>query len=84
MAPSMLPSLSFTHLFLLPSLPPQLLVLSPDLIRRVYRFQYNARAILKVIHAGVGFGSGTETTQLSTPSFHLLFLLTHTGGGLGG
>ena len=62
------------------------LVSSPDLIRRVYRFQYNARenglvdiacipqtlpsiyqtlpslrAILKTIHAGVGFGSGTET-----------------------
>ena len=26
----------------------------------VYRFQYNA--ILKAIHTGVGFGSGTETT----------------------
>ena len=36
------------------------LVSSPDLIRRVYRLQYNA--ILKAIHAGVGFGSETETT----------------------
>ena len=34
------------------------LVSSPDLIRQVYRFQYNVR---KVICAGVGFGSGTET-----------------------
>ena len=84
MAPSLLPSLSFTHLFLLPSLPPQLLVSSPDLIWCIYRFQYNVCVILKAICAGVGFGSGTETTQLPTPFFHLLFLLTHTGGGLGG
>ena len=33
--------------------------LSPDLIRRVYRFQY---VILKAILAGVGFGFGTETS----------------------
>ena len=41
------------------------LVLSPDLIRHIYHFQYNARetaAILKEICAGVDFGSGTETT----------------------
>ena len=38
------------------------LVSSPDLIRRVYCFQYNARVILKATRAGVGFGSGTETT----------------------
>ena len=38
------------------SFSPQLLVLSPDLIQRIYRFQYNTRAILKVIHAGIGFG----------------------------
>ena len=31
-------------------------VSSPDLIRRVYRFQ-------KAIRAGVGFGSGTETSK---------------------
>ena len=40
------------------------IVLSPDLIWRVYRFQYNTqelRAVLKAIRAGVGFGSGTET-----------------------
>ena len=41
-------------------------VLSPDLIRRIYRFQYNALenpcTLLKAIHAGVGFGSGTETS----------------------
>ena len=44
-----------------------LLVLSPDLIRRVYRLQYNVweNTILKVIRAGVGFGSGTET--ISSP-----------------
>ena len=36
------------------------LVSSPDLIRRVYRLQYNA--ILKAICAGVGFGSETEIT----------------------
>ena len=36
-------------------------VLSPDLIWRVYRLQYNT--ILKVIRAGVGFGSGTETRR---------------------
>ena len=34
-------------------------VLSPDLIRRVYRFQY--KTVLKPICAGIGFGSGTET-----------------------
>ena len=38
------------------SVPP--LVLSPDLIWHIYRFQYNT---LKVIHAGVGFGFGTKT-----------------------
>ena len=32
------------------------------LVQREYRFQYNA--ILKVIRAGVGFGSGTETNTL--------------------
>ena len=37
------------------------LVPSPDLIRPVYRFQYDVCAILKVISAGIGFGSGTET-----------------------
>ena len=36
-------------------------VSSPDLIWRVYRLQYNT--ILKVICAGVGFGSGTETSR---------------------
>ena len=39
-------------------------VSSPDLIWRIYRLQYNApplHTILKVICAGVGFGSGTET-----------------------
>ena len=40
--------------------PPHHLVSSPDLIQCVYRFQYNA--ILKPIHTGVGFRSGTETT----------------------
>ena len=43
-----------------------ILVSSPDLIRCVYRFPYNARAILKAIRAGVGFGSGTETTTILT------------------
>ena len=38
------------------------LVSSPDLIRCMDCFQYNAWAILKVICAGVGFGSGTETS----------------------
>ena len=38
------------------------MVSSPDLIRRVYCFQYNPCAILKAICAGVGFGSGTETS----------------------
>ena len=40
------------------------IVSSPDLIRCVYHFQYNAqepRTILKAIRAGVGFGSETET-----------------------
>ena len=41
---------------------------SPDLIRCLYRFQYNAlpspRSILKAIRAGVGFGSGTETNAI--------------------
>ena len=40
------------------------LVSFPDLIRRVYRLQYNARAILKAIRAWVGFGSGTETKSV--------------------
>ena len=35
-----------------------IVVSSPDLIRHVYHFQYN----LKAIRAGVGFGSGTETS----------------------
>ena len=39
------------------------IVSSPDLVRHVYRLQYNVRAILKAIRAGVGFGSGTETTS---------------------
>ena len=34
-----------------------MVVSSIDLIWCVYRFQYNARAILKAICAGVGFGS---------------------------
>ena len=37
----------------------ELLVSSPDLIRRVYHFM-----ILKAIHTGVGFGSGIETSEL--------------------
>ena len=45
----------------------QYIVSSPDLIRRVYRFQ-----ILKAISTGigfvVGFGSGTETNQYNTCS----------------
>ena len=43
-----------------------MIVSSPDLIRHIYRFQYNARpgAVLKAIHAGVGFGSGTETSLM--------------------
>ena len=40
---------------------PSPLVLSQDLIQRVHCFQYNC--ILKAIHAGVGFGSGNETTS---------------------
>ena len=55
------------------------LVSSPDLIRRVYRFQYNmqkTRAVLKAIRAGVGFGSGTETsTVLETVHWLLWFHL---------
>ena len=47
-----------------PPPPPLILVSSPDLILCVYRFQYNA--ILKPICAGVGFGSGTETTPHPT------------------
>ena len=36
----------------------------PNLIRCVYHFQYNTpRAILEVIHAGVGFRSGTQNTS---------------------
>ena len=48
------------------------LVSSPDLIRYAYRFQYKAWekdtecAILKAICAGVGFGSGTETSMSHT------------------
>ena len=43
-------------------------VSSPDLIRRVYHFQYN---VLKVIRAEVGFGSGTETSMgLDLTSFY--------------
>ena len=42
-----------------------LIVLSPDVIWRIYCFQYNVQAILKAIRAGVGFGSGTETSTLS-------------------
>ena len=43
-------------------------VSSPDLIRRVYHFQYN---VLKAIHAEVGFGSGTETSMdLDLASFY--------------
>ena len=37
------------------------LVSSPDLIRHTYIALSITRTILKVIHAGVGFGSGTET-----------------------
>ena len=38
-------------------------VSSPDLIQRVYRFQYNVpRAILKAIRTRVGFGFRTETS----------------------
>ena len=40
---------------------PSPLVLSQDLIQRVYRFQRTC--ILKAICARVGFGSGTETTS---------------------
>ena len=36
-------------------------VSSSDLIRHTYIASSIMRAILKVIHAGVGFGSGTET-----------------------
>ena len=48
------------------------LVSSPDHIRRVYHFQYNVHAILKVIRTGIGFGSGTETNSHLT-HFHLLY-----------
>ena len=44
--------------------PVLMLVSSLDLIRRIYRFQYSPRTILKAICAGVGFGSGTETMPL--------------------
>ena len=44
------------------------LVSSPDLIRRVYRFQY----ILKAIRVGVGFGSGTETSADQSTNLHRL------------
>ena len=37
------------------------LVSSPDLLWCVDHFQCNAHMILKVIRAGVGFGSGTKT-----------------------
>ena len=46
------------------------MVLLPDLIQHIHHFQYNARkthAILKVIHAGVGFESGAETKLNSVP-----------------
>ena len=33
----------------------------PDLIQHVYYLQYNMQYVPKVICAGVGFGSGTET-----------------------
>ena len=39
-------------------------VLSPDLILHVYRFCIMC-TILKVIRAGVGFGSGTETNYIA-------------------
>ena len=42
----------------------RIVVSSPDLIRRIYRFQYSPCAILKAIRAGVGFGSETETNQI--------------------
>ena len=37
------------------------LLSSPDLIWHTYIASSITRAILKLIHAGVGFGSGTET-----------------------
>ena len=38
------------------------LVSSPDFIWQVYiALQYSAHVILRMIHAGIGFGSGTET-----------------------
>ena len=40
---------------------PVSLVPRPHPVRILYRFQYNARE-LKAIRAGVGFGSGTETS----------------------
>ena len=49
------------------SLSPPVFVLSPDIIRRVYRFQYNAwenACDSEAIRAGIGFGSGTETTPV--------------------
>ena len=43
--------------FILHTLYCSIIVSSPDLIRHVYRFQYNARE-LKAICAGVGLGLG--------------------------
>ena len=44
------------------------IVSSPDLIWRIYRFPlsyFSYWVILKAIRAGVGFGSGTETRQVT-------------------